>query len=108
MDAASDPLIDLRPVTFRYKQPMADGTRPLEYGLIAEEVAQVYPDLVVRGPDGQPQSVQYQQLPALLLNEFQKQHRKVEAQEHEIRELEARIAELERALGATTAQTPKQ
>ena len=47
----------LRPVTFRYKQPFADGSTPIEYGLIAEEVAQIYPDLVARSADGQIETV---------------------------------------------------
>lgn len=73
MDAASAPLLRLRPVTFRYVQPAADGSRPLDYGLIAEEVAEVFPDLAVRGADGQIETVAYHKLPALLLNELQKQ-----------------------------------
>jgi hypothetical protein len=53
MGAASDGLLRLRPVTFRYKKRYADGSKPIQYGLVAEEVADVYPDLVVRGKDGQ-------------------------------------------------------
>jgi hypothetical protein len=52
IDDADDPLIRLRPVQFRYKQAASDGTKPLQYGLIAEEVADIFPELVVRGPDG--------------------------------------------------------
>ena len=72
MAAASDGLLRLRPVTYRYKQPYADGSKPVDYGLIAEEVAEVYPDLVVKGADGQIQTVQYQKLTPMLLNEVQK------------------------------------
>ena len=53
----SSGLLWLRPVTFRYKQPFADGSTPIEYGLIAEEVAQIYPDLVARSADGQIETV---------------------------------------------------
>jgi hypothetical protein len=57
---ASSGLLRLRPVTFCYKKPYEDGSKPLDYGLIAEEVAEVYPDLVVTGADGQVETVQYQ------------------------------------------------
>jgi trimeric autotransporter adhesin len=97
MDAASDALMQLRPVTFRYKGTGSEA-EGLQYGLIAEEVAAVYPQLVVYGRDGQVESVQYHQLPALLLNEVQKQHQKVQAQREEIHSLEARIAALEASL----------
>jgi hypothetical protein len=98
MGKSSDKLLDLRPVTFRYKQPAADGTKPLEYGLIAEEVAKIYPELIVYGKDGQVESVQYHQLPALLLNEVQKQQKKIDAQESTIQLLESRLAILEQLL----------
>jgi hypothetical protein len=88
MGDASDRLLQLRPVTYRYKQPYADGSKPVDYGLIAEEVAQVYPDLVVRGADGQIDTVQYQKLTPMLLNEVQKQA-------ETIRLLEKRLAALE-------------
>ncbi len=74
----SDALMELRPVEFRYKQAQADGTQPLQFGLVAEEVAKVYPELVSRDKEGQINSVQYHQLPAMLLNEIQKQHRTIE------------------------------
>src|ERR1700738_1542953 len=64
----------LRPVTYRYKQTYADGSKPLDYGLIAEEVAKIYPDLVVRGRDGQVETVQYHKLTPMLLNEVRKLH----------------------------------
>ena len=90
MGKSSDAVMQLRPVTFRYKTAAQDGTKPLQYGLIAEEVEKVYPELIVYGQDGQVQSIQYQQLPALLLNEIQKQHRI-------ITELTERVAALEAA-----------
>ena len=82
-------LAALRPVTFRYTQPAADGTRPLDMGLIAEEVAEVFPELAVRGHDGEIETVAYHKLPALLLNELQKQQRLIEALLQRVSVLEA-------------------
>jgi Chaperone of endosialidase len=72
MGDASDGLLKLRPVTYRYKRPYADGSKPLDDELIAEEVNEIYPDLVVKDRDGQVQTVQYQKLVPMLLNELQK------------------------------------
>jgi hypothetical protein len=88
---ASRELRRLRPVTFRYKGRAADGTRPRRYGLIAEEVAAVYPELVRYGLTGRPLTVRYDELPAMLLNEIQRQRRELEAQGAQ---LEAQAAEL--------------
>jgi Chaperone of endosialidase len=88
MGDRSRAILQLRPVTFRYRKPFDDGSKPLQYGLIAEEVAKVFPDLVARSADGQIESVKYQVLDSLLLNELQRQ-------EDEIRELKERIAQLE-------------
>ncbi|MGE0858888.1 MAG: tail fiber domain-containing protein [Gammaproteobacteria bacterium] len=74
MADASARLLELAPVTFRYKAAEADGSRPLQYGLIAEEVAEVFPELVAHDAQGEVESVAYQTLSVLLLNEFQKQH----------------------------------
>ena len=111
MGGASAGLFRLRPVLFRYRQPMADGSKPLQYGLIAEEVAGVMPELVVYGPDGLPQTVQYHVLPALLLNELQRQQKHLDQQTAELAELRARLekqdaelAELKTALRTTLAQ----
>ena len=62
MGNASRGLMQPRPVTFRYKKPLADGSQPLQYGLIAEEVAEVYPYLVTHSADGQVKTVKYQVL----------------------------------------------
>ncbi|MFI5168017.1 MAG: tail fiber domain-containing protein, partial [Thermoanaerobaculales bacterium] len=92
MGDASSRLMELRPVTFHYKsQP--DG--PLQYGLIAEEVEDVMPELVVRDATGQVESVAYHELPAMLLNELQKQRATIEAQQTQIESRDARIASLE-------------
>src|SRR4030095_12854937 len=80
MGGASTGLLKLRPVTFRYKEPYADGSRPLDYGLIAEEVGEVYPDLVVKSADGEVETVQYHKLTPMLLNEVQKQHEQLRQQ----------------------------
>ena len=71
MGATSDGVMKLRPVTFHYKQ---DPQGERQYGLIAEEVARLYPELVSYGPDGKPQTVRYLELTAMLLNELQKQN----------------------------------
>jgi hypothetical protein len=94
MGEGSARLLQLRPVTFRYRTPAADGTKPLQYGLIAEEVAEVSPDLVAYDGAGRPLSVAYHLLPALLLNEAQRQHRRIEAQEAALRAQAAELAEL--------------
>ena len=65
-------LNELRPVTFRYKKPFADGTKPIQFCLIAEEVAEVFPELVVLDEQGKPETVKYHLLSSLLLNELQK------------------------------------
>jgi Chaperone of endosialidase len=79
MGATSNPLLKLRPVTFRYKEADDQGQHPVQYGLIAEEVAEVMPELVVRDEDGRPETVAYHTLSSLLLNEYQQQHRDMQA-----------------------------
>jgi len=110
MAQASSGLMKLRPVTYRYKQAYPDGSKPVDYGLIAEEVAEIYPDMVVRGLNGQIETVQYQKLAPMLLNELQKQNRQLEmqaetirVQEEQNRKLEARLEALEAALGRAAA-----
>jgi hypothetical protein len=100
MDTVSSGLMHLRPVTYRYQMPFADGSKPIQYGLIAEEVADVYPDLVAHSADGQIETVKYQVLDSMLLNELQKQHKQVQEQAETIRVLEARLAALEKALAS--------
>jgi hypothetical protein len=107
MGDASGALLKLRPVTFRYKQPYADGGKPIQYGLIAEEVAEVLPDLAVFNKDGSPETVKYHLLPALLLNEYQGQQRTIERQETTIRIQAEQIAALERRLSSLEAALPR-
>lgn len=77
-DMADTPVLDLQPVNFTYK---SDKTNALQYGLIAEDVAEVFPDLVVYDDEGEPHSVKYQNLPVLLLHEMKKLRQRVEALE---------------------------
>ena len=79
MDKASEAVFSLKPVTFRYKKEI-DPYGTSQFGLVAEDVETVNPDLVVRDKDGKPYSVRYEQINAMLLNEFLKEHRKVEEQ----------------------------
>jgi hypothetical protein len=87
----------LRPVTFRCQKPFADGSKPVQYCLMAEEVADVYPDLVAHPADGQIETVKYRVLDSMLLNELQKEHKQVQEQAETIRMLETRLAVLEKA-----------
>ncbi len=80
MANASHSLLKLRPVTYQYKEQDANGEKPMEYGLIAEEVAKVYPDLVAYGADGKIETVQYHKLTPMLLNEYQMQNALLEAE----------------------------
>ena len=91
MDCASEAILALKPVTFHYK---SDTTNTAQFGLIAEEVAEVNPDLVVRDENGEIYTVRYDQVNAMLLNEFLKEHRKVQA--------------LEKGMAAVTAQLKEQ
>jgi Chaperone of endosialidase len=84
---AGQALLKLRSVTFGYKPEHDDGLRLLQYGLIAEEVAEVYPELVVLGKDGQPSGVRYHVLPAMLLNEIQRQQREIDELRTQVRAL---------------------
>jgi hypothetical protein len=77
MAQASEVIYSLKPVSFRYK-PEIEPTQPRGFGLIAEEVEKLSPDLVTRGADGKVNSVRYDQVNAMLLNEFLKEHKTVE------------------------------
>lgn len=106
MGEASRDLMKLRPVTFRYKAGYDDGSHLQQYGLIAEEVAKVYPELVQYDDKGQPLTVRYHWINTMLLNEVQKQHGKIDEQEAQLarqkaqlEEQEARLKRLEALLG---------
>src|SRR5439155_21764798 len=77
MDKASEAILALKPVTFRYKKDI-DPARALSFGLIAEEVAKVSPDLITRDHEGKPETVRYEALNAMMLNELLKEHRKLQ------------------------------
>src|SRR5262249_24420978 len=99
MRERSEGLHKLRPVTFRYKQ---DKQNTQQYGLIAEDVAKVYPELVVRGAKGEVESVQYHELIPMLLNEVQHQQQEIaelKAQAQQVAELKARLERLEAGAG---------
>jgi hypothetical protein len=93
MDKASEAVFALKPVTFRYKKEI-DPARTSQFGLVAEEVEKVNPDLIVRDKDGKPYTVRYDAVNAMLLNEFLKEHRKVQ--------------DLEKGMVAITAQLKEQ
>src|SRR5436190_112478 len=100
MDQTSEAILGLKPVTFHYK---SDSTGTPQFGLIAEEVAKVNPDLVVRGDDGEIYTVRYEAVNAMLLNEFLKEHRKVERQEATIAELKSMVAQQQKGMEVLTA-----
>jgi trimeric autotransporter adhesin len=98
MDKASEAILALKPVTFKYN---ADKNGRTQYGLIAEEVATVNPDLVVQHKDGEISTVRYEQVNAMLLNEFLKEHNKVQ-------NLEVTVAQQQKGMEVLTAQLKEQ
>ena len=100
MDKVSEAILALKPVTFQYK---SDNKGEPQFGLIAEEVAKANRDLVIYDRDGKPYTVRYDAVNAMLLNEFLKEHKKVEQQQATIAEQQASIAELK----STVAQRQK-
>jgi hypothetical protein len=106
MDKASEAILALKPVTFHYKKDLDPDGIP-QFGLVAEEVEKVNPDLVARDEQGKPYTVRYDAVNAMLLNEFLKEHRKVENQESRMQEQEATIARQQRQIEALTAGLQK-
>jgi trimeric autotransporter adhesin len=92
MEQASEALYALKPVSFRYKKQI-DPAGTSQLGLVAEDVEKVNPDLIVRDKEGKPCSVRYDQVNAMLLNEFLKEHRKVEKLEATVADLAATVKE---------------
>jgi len=114
MDKASEAILALKPVTFRYKKELDPEGIP-QFGLVAEEVEKVNPDLVARDEQGKPYTVRYEAVNAMLLNEFLKEHRKVEQQEAAITQLksivskqEAIIAQQEKGMKVFAARLEQQ
>jgi hypothetical protein len=104
MDANSESLLALKPVTFHYK---SDKTKRPEFGLIAEEVADVNPDLVVRDENGEIYTVRYDAVNAMLLNEFLKEHKAFIEEQHKVETLEATVARLMVTVKEQAAQIQK-
>jgi hypothetical protein len=98
MADASRRMLKLRPVTFRYTQAYINGAKPIQYGLIAEEVADAFPELAVRGADGQVETVHYETLNVLLLNEVQRQQSELHQQQQELDRQQRRIDVLEQRI----------
>jgi hypothetical protein len=96
----SDRLLRLHPVAFRYRRAAPDGSHPQQFGLIAEEVARVWPDLVQYDKLGQPRAVYYHMLAPLLLNELQREHSKLTVLRAHVEQQSQIIAELRSALEA--------
>jgi trimeric autotransporter adhesin len=114
MDKASEIIFALNPVSFRYNKEYDPAQRP-SFGLIAEDVAEVAPDLVGLNKKGEPESVRYEQINAMLLNEFLKEHKKVEEQQATITQLtsdsakqEASISQLEKGMEGFASALKKQ
>ena len=105
MDKSSEAILALQPVTFEYK---SDHSQTPQFGLIAEDVAKVDPNLIVRDEQGEIYTVRYDALNAMLLNEFLKEHRKVEEQSKTIAELGSMIARQENRMAALAAQVKEQ
>jgi hypothetical protein len=102
MDKASEAILALKPVTFHYKKEVDPDGIP-QFGLVAEEVEKVNPDLVARDAHGKAYTVRYEAVNAMLLNEFLKEHRKVDEQDHKLQEQGAIIAKQQKQIEALTA-----
>jgi trimeric autotransporter adhesin len=105
MGKTSEALFSLRPVTFHYK---GDTTNMSCFGLIAEEVAKVNPDLILLDKEGKPLTVRYEQINAMLLNEFLKEHKRVEKQQASIADLKSTVALQQKGMDALVATVKEQ
>src|SRR5437660_3942950 len=107
MDKTSEAVLGLRPVTFRYRHEIDPKGIP-QFGLVAEEVAKVNPDLVARDAQGKPYTVRYEAVNAMLLNEFLKEHKKVEEQQAAIAQLKSTVAQQQKGFEAKLAKQEEQ
>ena len=107
MDQASEALLKLEPVTFRYKEELDPDHIP-QFGLVAEQVEKVNPDLVVRDANRKVNTVRYEAVNAMLLNEFLKEHRKVEEQGRKLQDQESAIAQQQKEIKSLTASLKEQ
>ena len=103
MDKASEAVLDLKPVTFHYKKEV-EPNGAIMFGLIAEDVEKVAPDLVTRNEKGEAETVRYEAVNAMLLNEFLKEHRKVEKLEATVADLATTVKEQAAYLQRVSAQ----
>ncbi len=106
MDKASETLFALEPVTFRYKKQI-DPKQHLDYGLLAEDVAKLNPELAIRNGKGEIESLNYGAIYAMMLNEFLKEHKKVAEQQATIAELKSTVAQQRKDFEATIVQQQK-
>src|SRR5216110_3977484 len=104
MDKASEAILALKPVTFRYEEELDPDGMP-QFGLIAEEVEKVNPDLVVRDEDGKVSTVRYEAVNAMLLNEFLKEHRTVQELKGTIAQQQKQIESLAAGLQKVSEQS---
>jgi len=107
MDKASEAILALKPVTFRYKREIDPGRIP-QFGLVAEEVDKVSPDLVKRDAKGEVYTVRYEAVNAMLLNEFLKEHRNGQKQDATIAQLKSTVAQQQRDFQSAIAQQQKE
>ncbi len=104
MEKASEAILSLRPVTFHYK---SDAKETPQFGLIAEEVAKVSPALVLPDKEGKPYTVRYDQVNAMLLNEFLKEHNAFVAEQKNVKKLQATVAQQQKQIEALTTGLQK-
>jgi predicted ribosome quality control (RQC) complex YloA/Tae2 family protein len=107
MDKESESILALKPVTFRYKQQI-DANRIPQFGLVAEDVAKVNPDLVIRDREGKPYTVRYDAVNAMLLNEFIKEHQTVQKLKATSEKQQTTIALQEAQIKSLTASLKEQ
>jgi septal ring factor EnvC (AmiA/AmiB activator) len=106
MNNASNALFFLKPVSFQYKKEI-DPAGTSQLGLVAEDVEKVNPDLVIRDKEGKPYSVRYDQVNAMLLNEFLKEHKAFAEEQHKVENLQATVAQQQKQIEALTAGLEK-
>jgi hypothetical protein len=106
MDESSEAILALQPVTFRYKKELDPAGIP-QFGLVAEQVAKVKPDLVVRDDEGRPETVRYEAVNAMLLNEFLKEHSRVQMLEVTVAQQQKQIEQLTTGLQEQAKQIQK-
>ena len=106
IDKASESVLALKPVSFRYKKEI-DASGTLQFGLVAEEVADINADLVTRDSEGKPETVRYEAVNAMLLNEFLKEHRTVQELKSVVAKQEAAAAQQQKQIEALTAGLQK-